>query len=509
MTLGLPRSASFSLFGLLVLSFLSLARAWSFDYADALSKSLLYFEAQRSGRLPYNQRVSWRHHSALTDGLEQGMDLVGGYYDAGDNVKFGLPMAFTVTMLAWGAVEYGEDLAAKGQLEHALAAIKWGTDYFLKAHARADELWAQVGDAHADHYCWQRPEDMTTSRRAYRLGPGKPGSDLAGETAAAMAAASLVFRRSRPAYSTLLVRRAEQLFRFADEQRGCYHVSIPAAAPFYPSTGYADELLWAAAWLYRAANSTVYLSYLLRHAVAFGATSWAVAEFSWDLKFAGVQVLASTMLREKTAAMEKDDAKVVSMMDSMAVHYLCACMGLNGAGKNVKRTRGGMMFVRPWNNMQYVASAAFLLAVYGDSLDRDGAELKCPHGTSSAAALLAEAKAAADYILGGNPKGMSYMVGFGPRYPVQVHHRAASIAAYRESKGFVGCTQGYDEWYGQARDNPNVLVGALVGGPDEEDEFHDERRNYKQGEPCTYNTAPLVGVFARLLRPARAGLTTV
>lgn len=43
------------------------------DYADALTKSLLYFEAQRSGRLPYNQRVTWRDHSGLTDGLEQGV----------------------------------------------------------------------------------------------------------------------------------------------------------------------------------------------------------------------------------------------------------------------------------------------------------------------------------------------------------------------------------------------------------------------------------------------------
>ncbi|KAK4256216.1 hypothetical protein QN277_009110 [Acacia crassicarpa] len=69
----------------------------AFDYADALSKSLLYFEAQRFGRLLYNQRVSWRDHSSLTDSLEQGVDLVGGYYDAGDHVKFGLPMVFTVS----------------------------------------------------------------------------------------------------------------------------------------------------------------------------------------------------------------------------------------------------------------------------------------------------------------------------------------------------------------------------------------------------------------------------
>ena len=114
------------------------------DYGDALSKSLLYFEAQRSGRLPYNQRVRWRGHSGLTDGLEQGVDLVGGYYDAGDHVKFGLPMAFTVTMLSWSLLEYGADVADAGELAHALESIKWGTDYFIKAHTQPDELWAEV-----------------------------------------------------------------------------------------------------------------------------------------------------------------------------------------------------------------------------------------------------------------------------------------------------------------------------------------------------------------------------
>ena len=45
----------------------------SHNYSDAVTKSLLYFEAQRSGRLPYNQRVTWRDNSGLTDGLEQGV----------------------------------------------------------------------------------------------------------------------------------------------------------------------------------------------------------------------------------------------------------------------------------------------------------------------------------------------------------------------------------------------------------------------------------------------------
>lgn len=58
-----------------LLFFTLLTTTQAFDYADALSKSLLYFEAQRSGRIPYNQRVTWRHHSGLTDGLEEGVCL--------------------------------------------------------------------------------------------------------------------------------------------------------------------------------------------------------------------------------------------------------------------------------------------------------------------------------------------------------------------------------------------------------------------------------------------------
>lgn len=42
-----------------------------FDYLDALQKSILYYECQRSGRLPSNQRVTWRADSGLNDGASQ------------------------------------------------------------------------------------------------------------------------------------------------------------------------------------------------------------------------------------------------------------------------------------------------------------------------------------------------------------------------------------------------------------------------------------------------------
>lgn len=72
----------------------------------------------------------------------------------------------------------------------------------------------QVGDGYSDHYCWERAEDMTTPRTAYKLDPEHPGSDLAGETAAALAAASLAFKPYNSSYSALLLIHAKQVSSF-------------------------------------------------------------------------------------------------------------------------------------------------------------------------------------------------------------------------------------------------------------------------------------------------------
>lgn len=60
------------------------------------------------------------------------------------------------------------------------------------------ELLLQVDDANKDHACWERPEDMDTPRSVFKMDKNNPGSDVAAETAAALAAASLAFRRADP-----------------------------------------------------------------------------------------------------------------------------------------------------------------------------------------------------------------------------------------------------------------------------------------------------------------------
>ena len=69
----------------------------------------------------------------------------------------------------------------------------------------------QVAEANADHDCWERPEDMDTPRTAYKVDANNPGSDVAAETAAAFAAASMAFRHVDTDYSEKLLRTARRV----------------------------------------------------------------------------------------------------------------------------------------------------------------------------------------------------------------------------------------------------------------------------------------------------------
>ncbi|KAL9296287.1 hypothetical protein ACSQ67_022183 [Phaseolus vulgaris] len=448
--------------------------------------------------LKHRDLVSYHYSSCESSGVVilafKMVDLVGGYYDAGDHVKFGLPMAYSVTMLAWGAIEFNKEITNLNQMGHALWAIKWGTDYFVKAHTQPNVLWGQVGDGVSDHYCWERAEDMTTSRGAYKIDEQHPGSDLAGETAAALAASAMAFRPYNSSYSDLLLVHAKQLFTFADRFRGLYDDSISSAQQFYTSSGYSDELLWAATWLHLATGDEYYLKYVVDNGVYMGGTGWAMKEFSWDNKYAGVQILLTKILLEGKAGSYADTLK---QYQAKADYFSCACLQKND-GYNVQKTPGGLLYVREWNNLQYVSSATFLLAVYSNYLSATKANLNCPDGQTQPQELLNFVKSQADYILGNNPAGMSYLVGYGAKYPLHVHHRGASVASIFTLHSEVGCAQGFELWYNRAEPNPNVIDGALVGGPDKNDGFSDDRSNYEQTEPTLSGSAPLVGIFAKL-----------
>ena len=102
-----------------------------------------------------------------------------------------------------------------------------------------------------------------------------------------------------------------------------------------------------------------------------------------------------------------------------------------------------------------------------------------------------------DYILGDNPMRMSYMVGYGCLYPKLIHHRASSLPSKANHPQPIPCKEGFQSLYSSAP-NPNILVGAMVVGPDNMDRFTDVRNNYDQSEPSTYINGPLVGSLVYL-----------
>lgn len=117
--------------------------------------------------------------------------------------------------------------------------------------------------------------------------------------------------------------------------------------------------------------------------------------------------------------------------------------------------------------------------------------------------LLRKKKLQVDYILGNNPMKMSYMVGFGRKYPTKLHHRGSSIPSMKLHPSKVGCNEGQSNYYPLNEPNPNIHVGAVVGGPDSNDHFNDLRSDYSHLEPTTYLNAAFVGSLSALVTQSK------
>ncbi|MED6174046.1 hypothetical protein PIB30_065176 [Stylosanthes scabra] len=467
----------------------NLARG-SHDYGDALMKAILFFEGQRSGFLPQDQRMTWRANSGLGDGWTYKADLVGGYYDAGDNVKFGFPMAFTTTMLAWSIVEFG-NMMPPNELRNAMVALRWATDYLLKTVSEPNRIFVQVGDPISDHNCWERPEDMDTARTVYAVDAPEPASDVAGETTAALAASSLVFWATDPGYAETLLRNAYITFQYADKYRGAYSDNANVkygACPYYCDFdgGYLDELLWGAAWLRRATKDDNYLNYLQTNGKTLSADD-KIYEFGWENKHAGLNVLVSKEVFE-------GNVDSLESYKASADSFMCTLIP-ETPSSSVEYSPGGLLYKPGGSNLQHATSISFLELVYANYLDHTSQSLTCGNVVVSAQTLRQHAKRQLDYILGDNPMGLSYMVGYSNYYPQRIHHRGSSSPSIKDHPQFISCQEG-SIYFNSTGPNPNVLVGAIVGGPGKDDVYVDDRSDPGRSEPTTYINAPFVGVLA-------------
>lgn len=122
------------------------------DYSTALKYSIEFYDANKCGPEAAKDNVfDWRGACHTEDGSVVGIDLTGGYHDAGDHVKFGLPQAYAASILGWSYYEYKSSFSTSGSEAKMLSTLKYFTDYLLKCHPDANTFYYQVGDGQIDH----------------------------------------------------------------------------------------------------------------------------------------------------------------------------------------------------------------------------------------------------------------------------------------------------------------------------------------------------------------------
>ncbi|MGB1091694.1 MAG: glycoside hydrolase family 9 protein, partial [Oceanobacter sp.] len=309
----------------------------------------------------------------------------------------------------------------------------------------------------------ENQSSSAATRPSYAISSSCPGSDLAGETAAALAAIAMVFAQDDPSYSATLLQHAEELYSFADTYRGKYSDCITDARSFYRSwSGYQDELVWSAAWLYRATGQQSYLNAAESHYQSMSkGHGWTHA---WDDKSYGSFVLLAQLTGDSSY-----ESRAQNWLDYWSTGY---------NGSQVSYTNGGLAQLDQWGANRYAANTAFIALIYSDYLNASDP------GNSRIQTYYDFAVGQMEYLLGDNPMGHPYQVGLAANGPINPHHRTAHGS--------------WNDQISSPTDNRHLLVGALVGGPGSGDSYVDDRTDYVSNEVATDYNAGFTGALARL-----------
>lgn len=434
-----------------------------YDYAKALQMSLYFYECQQAGHLPEWNRVEWRGDSNVDDVVD------GGWYDAGDHVKFNLPMSYTAAMLAWGLYEYPEGIESCGEMTNYVNNLKWVMDY-LAACDLGDSVIYQVGIGQKDHSWWGSVEvldygmadqNITGARECIK---GRNASAVTAEMGAALAAGACALK-GRVDDSVLedYIKHAKNYLKMADADKSDDGYNDTDAQGFYQSRQFYDDLFYCANWLYIATGDSAYLKqaegYIpnLGHELGQGDT----LKYSWSQCWDDVQQGGSLLY-----AINTGDATWKAQVKKHLDYW----------SDTSRHKAGGLVYVDSWGCLRYANAVGFITAVAADELFKDDADYSTYKN-------LYETQM--NYTLGDNPNKMSYVVGYDETSPRNPHHRTAH-GSWKNDFKLPDISR-------------HVLYGALVGGPDESGNYVDDRNNYINNEVATDYNAGFTALLCKMV----------
>ena len=450
-----------------------------YNYAEALQKSMFFYEAQQAGELPDWNSVSWRADSMLKEDGTSSDVVPGGWFDAGDHLKFSLTNAYTASVLSWGLMQYGDAVKKAGLYDTYLKNLKWGLD-FVQACDLGDSVIGTIGDDAFDHVWYGSPE---VYMRKYNLKQGtedRPYDTITcvttvAEMSAALAGGYIVFKDTDPETAKGYLEHAESLFKLANDtwaEKGDEANDDMGTQQKYYNTknnsgtdNFIDELFYAANWMYMATGDQKYLDKCESDYIPlFPKESQSTdKKFTWGFCWDDTTQGAALLYAINTGKQE--------WIDHVSHHLDFWMGGYNG--KSIGQvTPDGMPILNQWGSLRYAENAAWLAKVASDTIFKDNAQLSEKYNTW--------AKTMMDYAFGDNDLGMSYVVGMGDKNPVNIHHRGAS-GIHDDHWNELGTEEpAVDD--GWQREYAHVLYGALEGGPNADGSFDDNNGSYTNTE---------------------------
>ncbi len=426
------------------------ADAADHDYYKALAMSLYMYDANACGKGITDGPLTWRGDCHTYDdsasvgnlgGSEKAavdpdgdgkVDLSGGFHDAGDHIKFNLTIGFAMSALALSEYLNPGVYEKAGCKDHLIYELRWGADYLMKTtfldnSGNVAAVAHVVADGGTDHGIWSPPEVQTYARPIFWLTSNSNNSSVCCEMAAGLAGTAYVLKDSDPTYSAECLKYAKALLAFGQQHVGNNTGGIGG---FYDTAAqYQDEEAMAQAWLW--VNDAGSKPSRVGKNGDYGNSQYDGWVFSWDKVWQGYSTLMYKATGDQVYA---DELK-----------YELQKQG---------DLRVGTYNADGWGASRYnCAKQMDALAIANGNKDADYAKA---------------AKYQMDHILGDNSLGYSFLLGYGDKWPVHIHHRAANPGT--DSSG--------------ASSNPSAkytAYGLLVGG-DDKSGYQDQTDKYQYTE---------------------------
>lgn len=484
------------------------------DFARALQYSIYFYDANMCGtEVSENNRYAWRgdchtydaqvplkpmednvgtnlsqsfidkYASVLDPDGDGYVDVAGGFHDAGDHVKFGMPENYAASTVGWGYYEFRDAYVKTGQDDHVETILRYFNDYLMKCTFLDDngEVVAhcyQVGDGDIDHAYWNSPEVDKMARPAFFLTGDKLQTDYVASAAASLAINYLNFKDTDEEYAEKSLKYATALFDFAMSHEKELSDNGDGPKAYYNSSKWEDDYCWAAAWLYKITGDHKYLEEIFPNYDYYAAPCYV---YCWNDMWGGVQCILGEISMDKPAKegehVYPDFIEEFKVAAGKSPYEEMNCWASVAKAVDTYMTGGvgtitpaGYFWLNTWGSARYNTAAQLIALVY-DKYNNNG-----PGKYSE------WAKGQMEYIMGKNPMERSYIVGYNENSVKYPHHRAAS--------GLTKCEDPDPHRY--------VLYGALAGGPDADDKHNDITSDWIYNEVTIDYNAAFVGASAGL-----------